>query len=94
MCLVACSRLVIDSQSLIGDGVFLDLAMAVPSGVHLGDAGVGRRPMALVVAGNLRDQFVFLDLLQFYLQSFQNNHFIPVCLLISTYVAFCILIFH
>jgi hypothetical protein len=27
MCLVACSRLFIDSQSLVGDGAFLDLAM-------------------------------------------------------------------
>jgi hypothetical protein len=42
----------------------------IPSGVCLDDAGVGRRPIASVVAGNPRDRFVFLDLLWFYLQSF------------------------
>jgi hypothetical protein len=55
--------------------------------VRLGDVGVGRRPLASVVAENLRDRFIFIDLLRFYLQSFQDNHFILVCLLVFTYVA-------
>jgi hypothetical protein len=55
-------------------------------------ARVGRRPLATVVAGNPRDCFVFLDLLAFYLQ-YQDNHFIPVCLFVSIYVAYCNLIF-
>jgi hypothetical protein len=66
----------------------------VTSGVHLNDAGVGRRQLALVVAGNPRDRFVFLDLLQIYLQSFQDNYFILVCLLVSMYVASCNWIFN
>jgi hypothetical protein len=64
----------------------------VSSGVRLGGAGVGRRPLAMVVAGNPRDRFVFLDLLGFYLQ-IQDNQFIPVCFLVSTCVALCNLIF-
>jgi hypothetical protein len=44
--------------------------LGVSSGMHLGDAGVGRRLLASVVIGNRRDRFVFLDLLRFYLQSF------------------------
>jgi hypothetical protein len=44
--------------------------LGVPSGVRLGGARVGRRPLASVVAGNPRDRFVFIDLLWFYLQSF------------------------
>jgi hypothetical protein len=51
--------------------------LSVLSGMRLNGAGVGRRPLDLVVAGNSRDRFVFLNLLRFYLQSFQNNHFIP-----------------
>ena len=66
--------------------------LGVSSGVRLGGAGVGRRPFAMVVAGNHRDRFVFLDLLGFYLQ-IQDNHFIPVCLLVSTCVAYCNLFF-
>jgi hypothetical protein len=66
----------------------------VPSIMRLDGSGVGRRPLALVVAGNLRDRFVFLDLLWFYLQNFQDNHFISVCLLVSTYVVSCNLIFN
>jgi hypothetical protein len=42
--------------------------LGVSSGVRLGGAGVGRWLLATVVAGNLRDHFVFLDLLEFYLQ--------------------------
>jgi hypothetical protein len=42
----------------------------------------------MVVAGNLRGCFVFLDLIGFYLQ-IQGNHFIPVYLLVFTYVAYC-----
>jgi hypothetical protein len=62
--------------------------------VRLGDAGVGWRPMASVVAGNPRDRFVFIDLLWFYLQNFQDNHFILVYLLVSKCVAPCNLIFN
>jgi hypothetical protein len=96
MCLAACSRLFIDTQSLIGDGVLLDLTMikAQPSGVRLDGARVGRRLLASMVAKNPRDQVVFLDLLRFYLQGFQDNHFISFCLLISTCVAPCNLIFN
>jgi hypothetical protein len=61
--------------------------LGVSSGVRLGGAGVGRRPFAMVVAGNPMGRFVFLDPLGFYLQ-IQDNHFIPVCLLVSTYVAY------
>jgi hypothetical protein len=68
--------------------------LGVPSGVRLDGIGVGRRPLALVVAENPRDRFVFLDLLQFYLQSSQDNHFISVYILITTYVASCNLIFN
>jgi hypothetical protein len=52
----------------------------VSSGVRLGGARVGRWPLASVVAVNPRDRFVFLDLSWFCLQSFQDNHFTPVCL--------------
>ena len=62
------------------------------SGVRLGGAGVGWRLLATAVAGNTRDRFVFLGLLGFYLQ-IQDNHFILVCLLVSTYAAYCNLIF-
>jgi hypothetical protein len=34
--------------------------------VHLGGAGVERQPLALVVARNPRDRFVFLDFMIFY----------------------------
>jgi hypothetical protein len=54
----------------------------VSYGVRLGGAGGGRRPLVLVVAENPRDRFVFLDLIGFYLQ-------IQVCLLVSSYVAYC-----
>jgi hypothetical protein len=66
----------------------------VSFGVHLGDAGVGWRPLASVVAGNPRDWFVFIDLLRFYLQNFQDNHCILVYLLVSKWVAPCKLIFN
>ena len=63
----------------------------VSSDVRLSDIRVGRRrPLAMVVAGNPRD--CFFDLLDFFLQ-IQDNHFIPVCLLVSIYVAYCNLIF-
>jgi hypothetical protein len=54
--------------------------------VHLGGAGVGRRPLATVVARNPMNPFVFLNLLGFYLE-FQDNHFTPICLLVCTCVA-------
>jgi hypothetical protein len=41
--------------------------LGVLFGVRLGGAVVGQRPLASVVAGNLRDRFVFLNLLRFYL---------------------------
>jgi hypothetical protein len=37
--------------------------LSFPSGKRLGGVGVGRRPLALVVAENFMDRFVFLDLL-------------------------------
>jgi hypothetical protein len=83
--------LFIDSQSLFGDGAFSDLAwwrLNVSFGICLDDAGVGRRPLAMVVAENPRDRFVFLDLLGFYLQ-IQDNYFIQMCLLVFTYIAYC-----
>jgi hypothetical protein len=55
--------------------------------VHLGGAGVGRRPLATVAARNPWNHFVFFDFLGFYLE-IQDSHFIPVCLLVSTCVAF------
>jgi hypothetical protein len=55
----------------------------VSSGVRLGGAGVGRRLLAMVVAGNPRDRFVFLDHLGFSKQ-IQYSQFIPVCLLVFT----------
>jgi hypothetical protein len=61
----------IDSQSLVGNGAFLDLAVVEARhsfGVCLGSAGVGWRPLATVVAGNPKDRFVFLHLLGFYLR--------------------------
>jgi hypothetical protein len=67
--------------------------LGVSSCVRLGGVGIGRRPLATVVAANPRDRFVFLDLLGFYLQ-IQDNHFIPVCLLVSTCVASCNLVFN
>jgi hypothetical protein len=54
------------------------------SGVLFGGCGVGRWPLASVVAENPRDRFVFLDFLRFYLHSFHDNHFI---LLVFIYVA-------
>jgi hypothetical protein len=54
--------------------------------VQFDGVGVGRRSMASVVAENPRNRFVFLDLLQFSLQSFQDNHFIPVCMLASVHI--------
>jgi hypothetical protein len=53
--------------------------LGVCSDVRLSDVGVERWPMASVVARNPRDRFVFLDLLRFSLQSFQDNYFILVC---------------
>jgi hypothetical protein len=55
--------------------------LGVSSCVHLGGVGIGRRPLAMVVAENPKDRLVFLDLLEFYLQ-IQDNHFIPPCLLV------------
>jgi hypothetical protein len=62
--------------------------LGVSYGVCLGGAGGGHRPLATVVAENPRDRFVFLDLIGFYLQ-IQDNHFIPVCLLVSICVVYC-----
>jgi hypothetical protein len=47
----------------------------VSSSMRLGGAGARRRLLASVVAGNPRNQFVFVDLLGIYLQCFQDNHF-------------------
>jgi hypothetical protein len=42
--------------------------IGVSFGVRLSGAGVGRRLLAMVVAGNHMDRFVFLNRLGFYLQ--------------------------
>jgi hypothetical protein len=42
--------------------------LGVSYGVLLGGAGGGRRPLAMVVAGNPKDRFIFLDLIGLYLQ--------------------------
>jgi hypothetical protein len=55
----------------------LQWRLGVSSGICLDGAGVGRRPLAMMVAGNSRDHFVFLDLLGFYLK-IQDNYFILV----------------
>jgi hypothetical protein len=60
-------------------------------GVYLGGAGVGRWPLTMVVVGNSKNRFVFLDPLGIYLQ-IQDNYFIPVCLLVSMF-AYCNWIF-
>jgi hypothetical protein len=39
----------------------------ISSDMRLGDAGVERRPLALVVVGNPKDRFVFINFLWFYL---------------------------
>jgi hypothetical protein len=62
--------------------------LGVSYGISLGGARGGRRPLTMVVAGNPRDRFVFLDLMGFYLQ-IQDNHFIPIYLLVSICVAYC-----
>jgi hypothetical protein len=90
----ACSSTHKASLAMVLSWIWQWWRLGVPSSVRLGGAGVGRRPLASAVAGNHRDRFVFIDLLWFFLQSFQDNHFIPICLLISTYVASCNLIFN
>jgi hypothetical protein len=42
--------------------------LGVSCGVRLGGARGGWRPLAMVVAENPRDHFLFLDILGFYLQ--------------------------
>jgi hypothetical protein len=90
----ACSSTHKASLAMVLSWIWQWWRLGVPSRVRLGGAGVGRRPLASAVAGNHRDRFVFIDLLWFFLQSFQDNHFIPICLLIFTYVASCNLIFN
>jgi hypothetical protein len=43
-------------------------SIGVSFGIRLSGAGVERWPLATVVTENLRDRFVFLDLLEFYMQ--------------------------
>jgi hypothetical protein len=66
----------IDSQSLVGDGAFSDLAMVEAQ--HLFRRSSQRRPLATVVVGNTRDCFVFLDLIGFYLQSESSLSYINI----------------
>jgi hypothetical protein len=75
--------------------LFLDLAMLDARRLFLCPSRGVRavlRPLATVVVGNPRDCFVFLDFLRFDLQ-IQDNYFIPIFLLVSTYLASCILLF-
>jgi hypothetical protein len=88
----ACSSTHKASLAMVLSRILQWWRLSVSSGVHLGGAEIGRRPLATMVTGNSRDRFVFLDLLGFYLQ-IQDYNFILVCLLISTYVAHCNLIF-
>jgi hypothetical protein len=67
--------------------------LGVSSIVHLGGVGIGRCPLATVVAGNPKYLFVFLDLSGFYLQ-ISVNIFISVFLLVFTCVASFNLIFN
>jgi hypothetical protein len=64
----ACSSTHKASLAMVLSQILQWWRLGVSFGVRLGDAGVGRRPLATVVAGNPRDRFVFLDLLGFYLQ--------------------------
>jgi hypothetical protein len=75
---------------MVHSGILQWWRLGVSSSVRLDDAGVGRRPLATVVAGNPRDSFILLG---FYLQ-IQDNYFILVCLLVFTYVAYCNCIFY
>jgi hypothetical protein len=78
----------IDSQTLVDDGALLDFGLVEARRLF---PCPSRRPLATVVVGNPRNHFVFLDLLEVYLQ-IQDNYFIPVCLLVFTCVASCNLI--
>jgi hypothetical protein len=89
----ACSSTQKDSLAMIFSRILHWWRHGVSYGVRLGDAGGGRRPLATAVTGNPRDYFIFPDLFGFYLQ-IQDNHFIPVYLLVSTCVAYCNSIFN
>jgi hypothetical protein len=89
--------LFIDSQSLVGDGASSDLAMVEAQ--RLFQRSCRRRwslswPLASATAGNLRDGSEFFYPLGCYLQYFQDNCFFLVCLLVSTFVCSCNLIFN
>jgi hypothetical protein len=88
----ACSSSHKASLAIVLFGILQWWRIDVSSGVCLSGAGVGRRLLATMIAGNPMDHFVFLDLLGFYLQ-IKDNYFISVCLLVSTCVAYCNWIF-
>jgi hypothetical protein len=79
----ACSSTHKASLAMVVAWIWKLWRLSITSSVLLDGAGVGRRPLALVVVGNPRDRFVFLNFLWFYFQSFQDNHFILVYLLFS-----------
>ena len=64
----ACSSTHKASLAMVLSRILQWWRLGVSSGVRLGGTGVGRRPLATVVAGNPRDRFVHLDFLGFYLQ--------------------------
>jgi hypothetical protein len=68
----------------------------VSSDVRLGGVGVWRQPLVSASAGKPRDGFVFCYPLGFSLQNIQDNCFLLVylCLLVSTCVYSCNLIFY
>jgi hypothetical protein len=59
----ACSSTHKASLAMVFSWIWQWWRLDFPSGVHLGCVGVGRQLLALVVAGNARDQFVFLNIL-------------------------------
>jgi hypothetical protein len=68
------ASLFIDSQSLIGDVAFLDLAMVkIECLFQRAFSGVKvlQRALTSASAGNLTDSFVYFSPLGFFLQSFQ-----------------------
>jgi hypothetical protein len=89
----ACSSTHKASLAMVLSRILQWWRLGVSYDVFLGGTGGGRRPLATLVAGNHRDRSVFLDLLGFYLQ-IQNNHFIPIYLLVSTCIAYCNWIFN
>jgi hypothetical protein len=73
-----CSSTHKSSLTMVFSWMWQRWMLGFPSDVRLDGAGVGWRPLASVVAWKHRNRFVFLDLLWFFLPSFQDNYFISV----------------